>query len=336
MTRRSGNADGCALPHPLFDRRERDAGGRQDALPAARAEKCVGVERAATARVHRLEQIDISGRMHTLDRGTRRRRGFHPFHVLRQLGVSQRFEHGLEPLRALRVSRARVVVPAGRVPDDCGRHLVLAVGVQQLANRFHFALHLFTGGGQVRQGVPVALPPPDHEYRRDAADGGPEEAADEREQHRVEQQKPDGEDRDGPREGGSAHRTGWRRAGSTTKGAFGTAPTARSVSDSSSTAAPRNFTMYSCSPSGARFNAARNASRLSCATVVVSSTCTDTCSHAGVTMTRTAYRSATSALMPPRAATPGAASRETGPAPDRRTTSRRGRESRPALCPPRR
>src|SRR6266545_6358044 len=207
--------------------------------------------------------------MHALERGARRRRGFHPLHARRQLGVSQGFEHGLE-------------------------------------------------------------------HRRDGADGGPEEAADEREQHRVEQQKPDGEDRDGPREDVCTHRTGWRRAGSTMKGAFGTAPRARSVSDSSSTPAPRNFTMYSCSPSGDRFHAARKASRLSCATVVVSSICTLTCSHAGVTMTRTAYRSPTSVLMPPRAATPAATSRRTGPAPDRRTMSRRGRESRPALCPPRR
>jgi len=39
---------------------------------------------------------------------------------------------------------AGVVMPAGRIPDDRDGHLFFAVRVQQIAQRFDFAFHLFS------------------------------------------------------------------------------------------------------------------------------------------------------------------------------------------------
>src|SRR5712664_973678 len=159
---------------------------------------------------------------------------------------------------------ASVMMPAGGIPDDGDGHLFFAVSVQQIAQRFDFAFHLFSRIRELRHRAPVPEPPDS-----------------------VEQQKPDCKNRDGPGERVAAHRTGCRRLGSTIKGALGTAPSARMVRDSSSTVAPRNFTTYDSS-FAVVFMAARRASCFSWATVVLSSTCTGTCSQADVTITRTA------------------------------------------------
>jgi len=68
--------------------------------------------------------------MHPPDRFPRRERGgrggrgggFYPLHESGELGTTQRFQHRFEPLRALGMARARVVMPAGGIPDYPCRH----------------------------------------------------------------------------------------------------------------------------------------------------------------------------------------------------------------------
>jgi hypothetical protein len=136
------------------------------------------------------------------------------------------------------------------MPDDGRGHLVLEIAaLEQRAQRLDLALHLAARLLELEQDAPVA-PPREHDEGAGApADGGGEEQQrpaegdrGEREQNGVEQQEPDGRDGEGAAGGGGLHRTGWRRAGKTMNGAFGTAPRAPSVIVSSSTWAPRNFT----------------------------------------------------------------------------------------------
>src|SRR5207249_1848747 len=162
---------------------------------------------------------------------------------------------------------------------------------------------------------------------RDDALGAPEAEARIEEQQRVERQKAGGERRERPAE--RPHRTGWRRAGRTMNGELGTAPSAASVVDSSSTCAPLNFTTWSCKGILRRFNAWVRAARFKSAIVVVGATVSDTWSQTSVTMTRTGNCAPTTVTRPrprPRAA----ASRGTGRPPDRRTRS----TPAPASCRP--
>src|SRR6266511_1580609 len=145
--------------------------------------------------------------------------------------------------------RPRVVLPRGGMPGDGGGHgeydasIINVPAVQQLAERLHLPLHLPAVVLELRDDAAVAPPDQDdEEARRDECPGRDNEPrpvhahARPSQERGVEQEECDREDREG------LHRTGWRRAGRTMNGAFGTAPRRPSVSDSSSTCAPRNFT----------------------------------------------------------------------------------------------
>src|SRR4051794_6917397 len=99
----------------LIDRRQRDTGGCQHALPAPGPEKCIGIERATPSRSHRLEHGDVIGRVHALDCLAASGLRFGPIDERSELGRAQCFEHRLQSLWPLGMSRAAVMVPAGGI-----------------------------------------------------------------------------------------------------------------------------------------------------------------------------------------------------------------------------
>ena len=242
----TGRGECRAIGDAPLNRRERDARCGQRTRPRARAHDRVRVERRHAPAIlgDRLEVIEISGRMHALQGGSPGRWCLDPSHLASQVRGAQRVEHGVDTLRAFGMARAGVMLAAHGIPRDRGGHgLAAGVGLEQLAKRLRLALHLAAGVGELGENAAIA-PPREHDEdaRHDAhsrcheqprprhGDAGP------RQERGVEQEQSDGHRRE------ELHRTGWRRAGSTMNGAFGTAPNAPSVMDSSSTSAPRNFT----------------------------------------------------------------------------------------------
>src|SRR5690349_9271982 len=120
----------------------------------------------------------------------------------------------------------------------------------QLAQLLDFMPHVPACGGQLRENAPVLEPGVDHQHRKDETERATHSQRNPVEgdgavakQQRVEEEESD------RHEGGNApppprtnHRTGWRLAGRTMKGAFAPAPSAASVCDSLNTSAPRYFT----------------------------------------------------------------------------------------------
>src|SRR5256885_8293108 len=121
--------------------------------------------------------------------------------------------------------------------------------VQEVPDGFDFGLHSATGGRDLFHRATIAAPRRDNDPSHHRAGDRAQEQGDtlppnpgDGEEHAVEEEEPDGHGGDGPA-GLLPHRTGRRCAGNTMNGALGPAPRLPRETASSSTCAPRNFTL---------------------------------------------------------------------------------------------
>ena len=103
-----------------LDRREPGAGRADRGLERALAHRGVGVERAATARAHPLQRVEVRGRMHPLELGARRRSAPQIGAIARRHrdppGRDRRGRHRAGP--GARMAASRIVLGEQRIGRD--------------------------------------------------------------------------------------------------------------------------------------------------------------------------------------------------------------------------